>query len=81
MLHAALVTKEISPNIRLLPLLISIAMPRPPKIIKGSSQEEVVIIKIKKANKTPIIATTEISLIELLVDVAIDTALPVRELR
>ena len=48
MLPAALVTKEISPNIRLVPLLMRMATPIPTIISTGSAQLGVVRPRMKK---------------------------------
>ena len=52
MLPAALETKEISPKIRLLPLLIKTATPRLPSTISGSSQEVVVSSRTSSTKAT-----------------------------
>ena len=48
MLPAALVTKEISPKIRLVPLLMRMAAPIPSMIRTGSAQLAVVSPRMKK---------------------------------
>ena len=74
---AALVTKEILPKIRLVPLLMAIATPSPPSTISGSIQDGVVIKRTIRTNSTAKAEIIITSLTVLVVATAVETALPV----
>ena len=80
MLPAALVTKDISPNIRLLPALMTTATPSPASSRNGSAKEVVVRSSTSSTNATAMAAMVEISLTVLVVATAVETALPVMAL-
>ena len=77
MLPAAFVTNEISPKIKLLPLLIIMAIPKPIITINGSIQDVVVRIKTTSTNITAMTVIFCISETVLVVATAVETALPV----
>ena len=79
-LPAALVTKEISPKIKLLPPLSRMATPRPRKTQSGSSHDFVVRIRISRTKITAKTVMIRISLTVLLVAMAVSTADPVMAL-
>ena len=78
MLPAALVTKEMVPNIRLVPLLMRMAAPRPASTSSGSTQESVVRIRMNSTYTTAMAAILATSVTVELVATAVDTAVPAR---
>ena len=78
MLPAALVTNDISPNIRLLPAFMIIATPRPSITITGSNQEPVVSASTSITNSTANSDMRFTSSTVLTVATAVDTAEPLR---
>ena len=78
MLPAALVTKEISPNSRLVPLLMRMAAPIPSMTMAGSAQLRVVRARMKITYTTAMQAIWATSTTVERVAAAVDTAEPVR---
>ena len=75
-----MVTKEMVPNIRLVPLLMRMAAPRPASTSSGSTQESVVRIRMNSTYTTAMAAILATSVTVELVATAVDTAVPARAL-
>ena len=76
MLPAALVTKEMVPKMRFVPLLSRMAAPRPVSTSSGSAQESVVRIRMNSTYTTAMAAIFATSVTVELVATAVETAAP-----